>query len=73
MAMQKQIARPHAMTQLRVFPYVAVLFFGLIAWRERKPASRIVIAGFVGCMLGIALHRDAFREYFLQDIEDRPG
>jgi hypothetical protein len=73
MAMQKQILRPHVMTQVRLFPYVAVVIFGLIGWRERQAASRIVMAVFVGCILGIAVNQGALHEILRQDIEEGPG
>jgi hypothetical protein len=73
MAMQKQIVRPHIMTQVRIYPYIATLIFGLIVWRERKPAARIVMAAFIGCMLGIAIHRGELREIVRQDVEQGPG
>ena len=58
MVMQKQVARPHyMMEQLQVFPYTTMLLFGLIAWRERTPAVRVVIAAFLGCILAVAGHR----------------
>ena len=72
MAMQKQIMRPHIMQQVRIFPYLALLIFGLIVWRERRPAARIVIAGFAGCILGIALQRGALREVFRSGFEAGP-
>jgi hypothetical protein len=56
-AMQKQIIRPHVMSQVRIYPYVAVLIFGLIVWRERRPATRIAMAVFPGLLCGIALYR----------------
>lgn len=58
LVMQKQVARPHyMMEQLQIFPYMSMLLFGLIAWRERTPAVRVVIAVFLGCILGVAGHR----------------
>jgi hypothetical protein len=73
MAMQKQLLRPHVMTQVRVYPYLALLIFGLIAWRERKPLSRIVIVAFLGCILGIAMNRGAARTLYTQDVEAVPA
>jgi hypothetical protein len=61
------------MTQMRLFPYVTVLIFGLIVWRERKPACRIIIAAFLGCILGIAVHRDLFQGIYHQDVQAGPG
>ena len=72
-AMQKQILRPHVMTQVRVFPYVALLIFGLMVWRERKPFVRMMMVAFLGCILGIAVHRNMFREIYLRDIQAGPG
>jgi hypothetical protein len=66
--MQKQVLRPHGMTQVRLFPYVTVLIFGLIVWREHKPGVRLVITAFVGCMLGMTAHRNLFRRVYQQDI-----
>ena len=73
MAMQKQLLRPHVMTQLRVYPYVALLIFGLIAWRERKPVSRVIIAAFLGCILGIAVSRGAVWAIYTQGVETAPA
>jgi hypothetical protein len=57
-AMQKQIIRPHVMTQIRVYPYAAALIFGLIVWRECRPAARLTIALFVGSILGIGVYHN---------------
>ena len=72
-AMQKQIIRPHVMTQVRVYPYVAVLILGLIFWRERKPAARIAIALFLGCIAGIALYQNLPRNIFRTAVMQAPG
>jgi hypothetical protein len=72
-AMQKQIVRPHAMTQIRIIPYAALLIFGLIVWRERRPAVRSLIALFLGCILGIAVQHQVPSGLFRQDIEAAPG
>jgi len=72
-AAQKQILRPHIMTQIRMFPYVTLLIFGLIVWRERKPVARIIIAAFLGCILGIAMHRNVLRGIYQQEIATAPG
>ena len=67
-AMQKQILRPHVMTQVRVFPYMALLILGLIIWRERKPGVRMMIAAFLGCILGIAVQRNVLGGIYYQDV-----
>jgi hypothetical protein len=72
LVMQKQVSRPHIMLQLQVFPYVTLLVFGLIAWRERRPATRVVIAAFLGCMLGIAAQRNLLHWILLQAVEEAP-
>jgi hypothetical protein len=62
LAMHKQILRPHIMTQMRIFPFVAACIFLLIVWRERKPAPRIAIALLAGCFCaavsGLGLSRE---------------
>jgi hypothetical protein len=70
-AMQKQIVRPHIMTQWRVYPYVAMVLFGLMVWRERK-LSRMVIAIFLGCIAGIAAHEKFFSAIFDSDFKGAP-
>jgi hypothetical protein len=72
MAMQKQILRPHAMLQVRVFPYLAVLLFGLIAWRERKPAARAVIAAFLGCVVAVFIQRHLPEQLWTNEVEQAP-
>jgi hypothetical protein len=70
--MQKQIVRPHGMTQIRLYPYTAALIFGLIVWRERKLAGRVVIVAFLGCILGISVHRNVVSGIYQQDIVEGP-
>jgi len=72
MAMQKQVVRPHGMIQMRLFPYVALIIFGLIVWRERRPAARLVIVGFLGCFLGVATSQHLLRNIYVQDIQAGP-
>ena len=71
-AMQKQIVRPHIMTQWRVYPYVALSILGLILWRERKLAPRIAIALFLGCLAGLAVHQNLLQLIFENDFKDVP-
>ena len=73
MAMQKQIVRPHAMTQLRLFPYVATLIFGLIVWRERRPFTRFLIAAMLGLILSITMNRNLWFEIYRHDVREGPG
>jgi hypothetical protein len=71
-ALQKQIIRPHVMQQVRIYPYVAVMIFGLIVWRERRPAARIAIAIFIGLICGIGLHHRLPLLVFWQTVEVGP-
>ena len=73
LVMPQQGSRPRIMLQLRIFPFVATLVFGLIVWRERKPSTRILIVAFLGCLLGIAAHRGLLRGIVAQDLEVAPG
>jgi hypothetical protein len=72
LVMQKQVSRPHIMLQLQVFPYVSLLVFGLIAWRERRPATRVVIAAFLGCILSITAQRGLLRRILVEDVDGVP-
>ena len=72
-ALQKQIIRPHVMQQVRIYPYVALLIFGLMVWRERKPAARIAIAIFMGLICGIGLYHRLPLLVFWQTVELGPA
>lgn len=68
--MQKQILRPHAMTQVRIYPYIGLLIYGLIMWRERPRAARPAIAIFAGCVFGLAASQHFFQSVYRQAIVD---
>jgi hypothetical protein len=72
-AMQKQIIRPHVMTQVRIYPYVTAILLGMILWRERKPAARIVMAMFVGSFFGIAYYQGLFAHVYRVGFRESPS
>jgi hypothetical protein len=70
-AMSKQVMRPHVMQQVRVFPYAAAMVFGLIVWRERRPAGRAIVVLFIGCIAGVLLQRQ-FPELWMTKEKTAP-
>jgi hypothetical protein len=72
MVMQKQIMRPHVMTQFRIIPYIATLIFCLIVWRERRPLARLVLAAAVGSVFAMAWHGGAVAEIWHEGVERSP-
>jgi hypothetical protein len=52
--MQKQILRPHGMSQIRIYPYIALVLYGLMMWRERPRAARPAIAIFAGAVIAVS-------------------
>jgi len=71
-AMQKQIVRPHIMSQWRIYPYVALSVLGVILWRERKPVARIAIAVFLGCLAGGAYYQGLWAHVVENDFTKVP-
>jgi hypothetical protein len=54
LCMQKQIMRPHSIAQLRIFPFIALVLYGVTMWREHAPSCRVAIAVFAGGALALA-------------------
>lgn len=77
LAMQKQILRPHAMTQVRIFPFIALLLYGLLMWRERPRTARLLVGLFMGCMFAIASYQHLFqtakRQMFAESAANLSG
>lgn len=68
MAMQKQLVRPHNMHVVQVYPYLAVLLYGVSAWPRRTRAQAAVVAMFLGYVAGMAQYQGVLRGFYLSAV-----
>lgn len=70
LCMQKQIMRPHSMSQIRVYPYLAIVLYAVTMWRERprvaKPLIAMAAAAIVMVSWSSALIPNVWRRLILQ-------
>jgi len=64
LAMQKQIARPHNMHVIQIYPYLGILLYGLAVWSRRTRAQGLAIAVFVGFVAGTADYRGELGSFY---------
>jgi hypothetical protein len=64
MTMQKQLMRPPVLVQLQLYPYLAILLYGVSAWHRKTSGQAAVAAVFVGYIAGIAQYHGTVKQAY---------